>query len=1131
MESVTQTVYHISDIHIRYNMKDDTREDIIYAFDRLLELIVKEDNPVLVVVTGDIYDVANRINPEELLTFHTCFGKLAECNKIKKVITIPGNHDYLLNPENNIVHASLISNKYNDKILHFNKNTSVVIDSTQFVVIADPKKPIIIEPEDSNFLIKTKVLLLHETIRGAVINNETNYIYGGDGKSVSDFADYHAVMLGDIHKQQFIERYTVAYAGSLIQRNFGEDLNHGTLRWELNGSSTTCKFIQLKLRRAYITRKAYKNKILDKIDNSLYENPKKIKFIHENCEKAFVDVCLKKLNEMYGKIDSVIDNSLSLIEKEALESTELTEQKEKMTNLTLRNVFNVNEIIQEYLLKTYPDDPKRKNIMLRERLLKIHNEMINKITLGVGKFKLISLAWKNVFCYGENNFINFSNLNGIASIIGKNGVGKSSIIGILCYVLYDKKFGAKDILNAYCESREYEVTCVFEISGDVYKVVRSNKKVDGFLIYKNNKKLNYKSKLDMKNAIKEIIGDPENVLRNNIAMQTHEMYLDKSQNIFRNELLGYLNLLEYSKIPDKIKEQTIPITRKIAELNKEIKDSKYTSVELENDLENEKQNLVSLENHKNDIFKQRDNIIKKYLEKNSTLHFCNNKCPSLETILQQIEELKGEMYIYKNTIIQKHDYEHSDKSPETLNEEIEKIERNILKLKESCNEINLRLNTARDNAANLKNIAYSKEFLSESEIIDCEELLNESYDNAVSQKSKYSAEKSNIEKEIYMLEKQKTKANKPKTSLSLDEIIKEIDEITKINDKKFKWNEKCACCIHNMGVINGNENKIRLENLNNDVEYWKNIELDNKISEYKILLNDVLLKLKEHSKIILVHDSKEYYNNLKIKKSIDELRTKKERIEQLENIEKQSLDKTKRMLNYVKNANFLLLKPKLETLVKCYNNHIDVEYNEINNIYNSLTAKSKESSVKILNLEKQIEQTKKQEILREQRYNLEEEISVYNEYKKLIDIQHGIPAIILQKYIPVLNQDVNIMLEKLVDYRIKIDENCYITDLNTGISAVQMSGSQKFIIDLILRICFINNHPYLPEFLIIDEGFGSLDNESLIEMCDFIEKINACVSLQFLIVISHIEELNQITKTRINIQRKDNVSSLCYAGE
>ena len=52
-------------------------------------------------------------------------------------------------------------------------------------------------------------------------------------------------------------------------------------------------------------------------------------------------------------------------------------------------------------------------------------------------WKLKKFEWDNLFNYGEGNSVDFTNLNGIVGIFGKNYSGKSSIIDGILYTLFN----------------------------------------------------------------------------------------------------------------------------------------------------------------------------------------------------------------------------------------------------------------------------------------------------------------------------------------------------------------------------------------------------------------------------------------------------------------------------------------------------------------------------------------------------------------------------------------------------------------------------------------------------------------------------------------------------------------------
>jgi DNA repair exonuclease SbcCD ATPase subunit len=53
--------------------------------------------------------------------------------------------------------------------------------------------------------------------------------------------------------------------------------------------------------------------------------------------------------------------------------------------------------------------------------------------------RLKSLEFNNLYCYGEGNYINFTKLeNKLGGAIAPNKAGKSSLIDIIIFALYDK---------------------------------------------------------------------------------------------------------------------------------------------------------------------------------------------------------------------------------------------------------------------------------------------------------------------------------------------------------------------------------------------------------------------------------------------------------------------------------------------------------------------------------------------------------------------------------------------------------------------------------------------------------------------------------------------------------------------
>jgi DNA repair exonuclease SbcCD ATPase subunit len=91
---------------------------------------------------------------------------------------------------------------------------------------------------------------------------------------------------------------------------------------------------------------------------------------------------------------------------------------------------------------------------------------------------LQSLEWDNLFNYGEGNAIDFTKLEGIVGIFGKNYSGKSSIVDTLLYSLYNSTSKSirknLNIINQNMPSCRARAT--IKVDGSDYVIERSSEK-------------------------------------------------------------------------------------------------------------------------------------------------------------------------------------------------------------------------------------------------------------------------------------------------------------------------------------------------------------------------------------------------------------------------------------------------------------------------------------------------------------------------------------------------------------------------------------------------------------------------------------------------------------------------------
>ena len=88
-------------------------------------------------------------------------------------------------------------------------------------------------------------------------------------------------------------------------------------------------------------------------------------------------------------------------------------------------------------------------------------------------------------------------------------------------------------------------------------------------------------------------------------------------------------------------------------------------------------------------------------------------------------------------------------------------------------------------------------------------------------------------------------------------------------------------------------------------------------------------------------------------------------------------------------------------------------------------------------------------------------------------------------------------------------------------------GMERFISGLAIRVALINvcNLPR-PNFLVIDEGFGTLDNENLQSLFLLFNYLKT--QFDFVMIISHIDSMRDVVDNLIEIKKVDGFSHVKY---
>jgi DNA repair exonuclease SbcCD ATPase subunit len=144
----------------------------------------------------------------------------------------------------------------------------------------------------------------------------------------------------------------------------------------------------------------------------------------------------------------------------------------------------------------------------------------------------------------------------------------------------------------------------------------------------------------------------------------------------------------------------------------------------------------------------------------------------------------------------------------------------------------------------------------------------------------------------------------------------------------------------------------------------------------------------------------------------------------------------------------------------------------------------------------------------------------------------GVPYELISKALPAIENEVNNILGQVVDFSISMDTdgkniNARIVYEDQEWALEMCSGMEKFISGLAIRVALINicNLPR-PNFLVIDEGFGTLDADNLSSLFMMMQYLKT--QFDFIWVISHLEQMRDIVDGLIEIKKIDGFSKINF---
>lgn len=1101
-------IVHLADIHIR---KTPTRNDEYQlVFNNLIESL-QVQKPDRIVIVGDLVHDYLDLQGEQLIMANSLLNELS---KIAPVRITRGNHDCRKKNLKRVDSIKAIVKTLNNPDVIYYDKTGFHVDENIIWAVwhhGDQKnnpwktkegKKIDTNSEQNEF---TVIDLFHDPVNGC------KSVTGFEMKSkslykISDFKGGLS-LFGDIHKAQFLDKeQTKAYSSSLIAQDFGEgdDNFHGYFIWDV--PTKTAELIPIENDWSFKNVKITPFTDFDDLDFEI-DNPTKymrVRFVWgtlpETRNKENERKVVEYLKSKYANV--IISHKNEFIENEKIEVNESV----TLENVTAKAVQH--EIFKEFLQKIGADEATINDVIA------LDEEILNEIELSDdagGEWNIIKFGGKNFMSYADLE-IDWRELEGLFQITGMNTAGKTTIMKLITYVLFNKtletetrmKFGDMRFVNNRNGANFCESYLVVESGGEYYGIRRKTEitrtkggEINGApttLSYyilsnpdeemnENNilEKLDEDRRLKTQSRIESIIGSYENFMR--IVMTTS----DTLNRILSNDMAIFIDSLLYDSGLD-------------------IFDKKLEGLKVYQKRVNEKSRVTcNVEETKGINGNLNREIVTLQTE------ISNIETTTLPKISESI--LKGREYV------------------ETLTKKLFKIDPEIYTLDVDKTKENISAHQTEIDGLNARKNVIEESIIPLKETYD-EARLNELIEKKDAHKtSEYNAKldiKSN-EQDIRDAEHQLEIINGEILRLKEDG-LKYKKEIT--DTKNSKVCDKCGQDINKPEHLEHIANVVKAtEKLMFDVADKIKIKIENKIEPQNIIdskkkKNEEILKGIETASLemegvlkeigVLTNDKNDVEKRKELQNELNQIPTKIQ-VEELQiAMLQQKIDNHENSLKQIEE------NQKIERGIAAAKLKIaELETNESDEKENVMIRKTSiaEKQIKIKNNELLIAEFQIQE----------HRDKIMNLYKKCVH-RDGIPRQMLANYII---PKINITLQNILtvapfkvwldvdDLRPKLAYNDRPTAIIDCISA---SGKERTFSSVVLKFALNQiNVKAKPTIFLLDEVMGKLDENSVEEFIEILQMIKK--NMKKVLVIEHNHEINPDYLINVSLG-EDGISSV-----
>jgi len=986
-------IHHISDVHIR-NLKRHAEYEQV--FERLYEKIKQNREDSIIYIGGDIAHSKTDMSPELVDQTSRFLKSLSE---ICPTIVITGNHDCNLNNLNRLDVLTPIINNLNLPNLHYLKRSGVYDIADMSFVVWDVWE----DEEDyikaSDFEADTKVVLYH----GTVDRSKTDVGFSLPGKVTIDYFDgYDLGLIGDIHKRQYLDKEkTIAYCGSLIQQNHGESIGHGYLLWEVETKKS--EYIEIPNDYGYYTIDIDKGIVPD-----VKGMPKKarLRVRVSNTNGIELKKALAIIHHRYGIKDVTITK---------VDRRDVGRSDSEMVIGDVNDTDYQYELIEDYLKRNHAitDDILVKIKKLNEE---INNELPPARVKRNINWKLKHFEFSNMFCYGENNYVDFTQLDGIVGMFAPNASGKSTLLDALSFCLFDvtsRTTKAASVLNN--KKNNFYCKVNFEVGGLDYYIERKASKrtrdghvkvnVNFWMIDDSGQtiSLNGDQRRTTNYNINQVVGTYEDFILSTLSTQNNfTVFIDKTQKE-RKELLSTFMGTDifdslYQSANDKISEtQTL-----LRDFNK---------VDYSKNLAELQKQTTLLQVKQTDLLSKKEKQVEKQNKLNTKIINLTKKLKVVDDNIQDIDKLENDLL--------------------SQNKDFQEVANDIDKTFSEFNDISNLLDEIETTITQYESDNINKQY---SEF----QTLQQSRDE-------------------FQIEIDKLKV----------EVRNKLDKTEKL--KGVTWDDDCKHCMSNPLTIDARETE---KNLEKDKELAAAyLEKKNKMDEEIEALNPIIEQKEKYDeyKSSLVEAE---FRERELKTNLQYFKERKKNISSsIETIEQD-------IKQYNEQKSNIKYNKKIKEDIQVVQNDLDDVDNVIVNLTSDITevhADIKVGDSEMRNINKKIEEIEELENKNQAyRYYLD---AVRRDSVPYELLEKAIPTI-EGEINNILGQLVDFQMSLDMDGK-NINSNIVYDDVNQWPLELS-SGMERFISSLAMRVGLINvsNLPR-SNFLAIDEGWGTMDSDNI----------------------------------------------------